>query len=105
MSQRSVDPLAVIRRLVLTISFLAGPLLCPAHAADAVVPGDFSTIQAAIDAVINGTLPDGASIDRAAIAKTRCGAWTYRACRPAARRALRQSIGVALAYDGAARCP
>ena len=63
MSQRSVDPLAVIRRLVLTISFLAGPLLCPAHAADAVVPGDFSTIQAAIDAVINGTLPDGASIE------------------------------------------
>ena len=41
------------------------------------------------------------ALDRAAIAKTRCGAWTYCACRPSARGALGEPVGDSLA-DAAA---
>ena len=46
---------------VLVASLLAGPLLGAASAVS--VPGNYPTIQSAINAVLNGTLPDGTTID------------------------------------------
>jgi predicted outer membrane repeat protein len=49
------------RRVVVIAWLLAGPLAQSALAAT--VPGDYPTIQAAINAVMNGSLPDGTTID------------------------------------------
>ncbi len=49
-----------VRAAVLAVALLAAPFV---RAAEAVtVPGDYPTIQAAIDAVVNGSLPDGTTI-------------------------------------------
>jgi hypothetical protein len=48
-------------RAVAIVASLIGPLVGTARAVT--VPGDFSTIQGAINAVIGGSLPDGTTID------------------------------------------
>jgi hypothetical protein len=48
----------------LVFAVLLGPLLATARPAEAaIVPDNYATIQAAIDAVRNGALPDGSAID------------------------------------------
>ena len=51
-------------RLALLVAGLLGsPLVRAADAATVSVPGNYPTVQAAINAVVNGSLPDGTSID------------------------------------------
>jgi len=49
------------RLTILVLALLVGPLVSSAFAVS--VPGNYSTIQAAINAVVNGSLPDGTTID------------------------------------------
>jgi pectin methylesterase-like acyl-CoA thioesterase len=50
-----------LRIIMLAAAIVAGPFARPVIAAT--VPGDFSTIQAAINAVLSGALPNGTTID------------------------------------------
>src|SRR5262245_31991408 len=52
---------AVGRAAALTLTFLVGLFIQPAAAVT--VPGDYSSIQAAVNAVVAGVLPDGTTID------------------------------------------
>ncbi|HXH07156.1 MAG TPA: FG-GAP-like repeat-containing protein [Vicinamibacterales bacterium] len=52
-----------IRGWLLALGLVLGPLVCPLDASTVRVPGDFPTIQAAINAVLDGRLPDGTVID------------------------------------------
>ena len=51
------------RLALLVAGLLAAPLVRAAESATVTVPGNYPTVQAAINAVVNGSLPDGTSID------------------------------------------
>ena len=58
-----MPPQTPMRRYGLVVEFIVLAVLCCSATEAATVPGDFATIQAAINAVVNGPLPNGTVID------------------------------------------